>query len=206
MIGIIDYGMGNLHSVQKGFEKVGAAAQLITEPEQIRAAEKIVLPGVGAFRDAIQTLREKRLVDPIRQVVEDGKWFLGVCLGLQLLFDASYEDGEYEGLGIVSGKVVKFDFEDLANADSLKIPHMGWNSLNLKQESPLNRDILPGAYVYFVHSYYVMPEDMSVAATTTQHGVEFVSSIRRDNLMATQFHPEKSQAVGLQMLKNFAEL
>lgn len=206
MIGIIDYGMGNLHSVQKGFEMVGADVAIVSDAAGIAAADKVVLPGVGAFRDAISTLRDKGLVEPIQQAVDDGKWFLGICLGLQLLFDVSYEDGEYAGLGIIPGKVVKFDFAGRPDEKELKIPHMGWNALQFKQDIPLYRDIDAGSYVYFVHSYYVAPNDTAVAATTTEHGVAFVSSIARDNVMATQFHPEKSQRVGLTMLKNFAAL
>ncbi|MBN1765050.1 MAG: imidazole glycerol phosphate synthase subunit HisH [Sedimentisphaerales bacterium] len=206
MIGIIDYGMGNLHSVHKGFEKVGAQVEIITRPDQIADSEKIVLPGVGAFRDAIDTLHQKDLVEPILQFIREGKWFLGICLGLQLLFDKSYEDGEYEGLGVIPGEVVRFDFTGRPDEGELKIPHMGWNALAIKHRAPIYQNIEDGTYVYFVHSYYVAPVDESVIATTTEHGVPFVSSIWRDNVMATQFHPEKSQQLGLQMLKNFAAL
>jgi glutamine amidotransferase len=206
MISIIDYGMGNLHSVQKALELVGAETQIVTEPAGIEAARKVILPGVGAFADAIDTLRQKGLVDPIKQAIHSGKPFLGICLGLQLLFDVSYEDGEHEGLGVVPGKVVRFDFSQRDDARELKIPHMGWNALRFTRDFPLYRGVEPGAYVYFVHSYYVEPDDKSVIATTTDHGGEFVSSIARDNLFATQFHPEKSQRVGLAMLKNFAAL
>lgn len=205
MIGIIDYGMGNLHSVQKAFERVGASAQLVTDAAGIEAADKIVLPGVGAFRDAIATLQEKQLVEPIRQSVQKGKWFLGICLGLQLLFDHSYEDGEYEGLGIIKGKVVRFDFSDTEYQD-FKIPHMGWNSLDMQCESPLYRGLTADSHTYFVHSYYVVPDDRNVIATTTDYGIDFVSSIRKDNVMATQFHPEKSQRVGMKILENFTAL
>ncbi len=205
MIGIIDYDMGNLHSVQKGFEQVGVDAKFVSQPDQLDACEKIVLPGVGAFCDAMQSLREKQLTDPIISAVKQGKPTLGICLGLQLLFDVSYEDGEYQGLGLVSGSVQKFDFEGTDQA-SLKVPHMGWNALAQKSISPLNQDIEEGAYTYFVHSYYVVPEDASVIATSTQYGIEFVSSIVKDNLMATQFHPEKSQRIGLKMLENFSKL
>ena len=207
MIGIIDYGMGNLHSVRKAFELIDAPVEIITEPEQIRSAQKLVLPGVGAFRDAMATLREKNLVEPIREAVDSGKWFLGICLGLQLLFEKSYEDGEHQGLGIIKGKVVKFDFSGFDNEKELKIPHMGWNSLSWDREVPLYKGLAQESYVYFVHSYYVRPEDgQDVSGTQTFHGIEFTSSIWRNNLMATQFHPEKSQRVGLAMLKNFAKL
>jgi len=206
VIGIIDYGMGNLHSVKKGFEKVGALARIVREPDELRQVAKIVLPGVGAFADAMQTLRRQGFVEPIQQAAESGKWFLGICLGLQLLFDVSYEDGEYEGLGIIPGKVVRFNFTGREDEEQLKIPHMGWNSLWYQNPSPLYRDIPDGTYVYFVHSYYVVPTDTGVIATTTNHGYDFASSIVRNNIMATQFHPEKSQRLGLQMLQNFARL
>lgn len=206
MIGIIDYSMGNLHSVLKAFEHVGADVEIITSAAQIDAADKIVLPGVGAFQDAIRTLHEKELATAIVESVRSGKWFLGICLGLQLLFDVSYEDGEHQGLGIIPGKVKRFDFSTHSNKDNLKIPHIGWNSLKVRNDCPLCRGVAGGSFVYFVHSYYVVPDDSSVIATTTEHGIEFVSSIRRGNLFATQFHPEKSQQVGLQMIANFAAL
>lgn len=206
MIGIIDYGMGNLHSVRKAFESVGAPVEIITTGEQIRAAEKIVLPGVGACRDALLTLREKQLIPSIVEAARRGTPFLGICLGLQMLFDVSYEDGEHEGLGIIPGKVIRFDFSGRTDEKDLKIPHMGWNQLRIKKPTALYRGIPDGTYVYFVHSYYVVPNDDSVIATTTEHGVEFVSSIHRGNLFAVQFHPEKSQSFGLKMLENFAAL
>lgn len=205
MIGIIDYGMGNLHSVQKAFEHVGAPVQIVTDAEGITAADKIVLPGVGAFRDAIDTLQQKQLIEPIQQAVKEGKWFLGICLGLQLLFDRSFEDGQYDGLGIVKGNVVRFDFTGTEFQD-FKIPHMGWNALQVQGDVPLYRDMAQDSYTYFVHSYYVAPENTDVIATTTNYGIDFVSSIYQDNVMATQFHPEKSQQVGLKMLKNFSAL
>src|SRR5665213_1091920 len=200
---IIDYGMANLRSVQKAFEEVGTAAEIVSKPEQIRHASKIVLPGVGAFQDAVKTLRASGLVEPIKEHIRAGKLFLGICLGLQMLFDVSYEDGEHQGLGIVPGKVVRFDVD---RTQGLKVPHMGWNQLNIKRPSPLLKDLPAGCGVYFVHSYYVVPTDASLIATTTDYGGEFVSSIWRDNLLATQFHPEKSQKIGLQLLSNFAAL
>ena len=205
-IAIIDYGMGNLHSVQKGFEKVGADAVIITDPTEVANADKLVLPGVGAFRDAIATLKDKGFVDPVKQFVDSGKPFLGICLGLQMLFETSYEDGKYEGLGIVPGEVIKFDFAGRPDENELKIPHMGWNRLKIKPGNPLFDGLPEEAYVYFVHSYYVVPTDSDVIATTTDHGIEFCSSIKRGNLFATQFHPEKSQAVGLKILENFSQL
>ena len=205
MIGIIDYGMGNLRSVQKGFEKVGARAEIVTSADGMDSADKIVLPGVGAFQDAMATLRDKDLVEPIQNAIASGKWFLGICLGLQLLFDVSHEDGEHEGLGIVPGEVKRFNFGD--NGDGrLKIPHMGWNALQFQTDTPLFDGLEGRPYTYFVHSYHVVPTNASVAAATTCYGYEFVSIIRQDNVMATQFHPEKSQRVGLRMLQNFAAL
>ena len=206
MIAIIDYGMGNLHSVLKAFEKIGDHAEIVSQPDQIASADKVVLPGVGAFRDAIDTLRRKQLVDPIIDTINSGKYFLGICLGLQLLFEDSYEDGLHKGLGVIKGSVRRFDFSDNPQHHSLKIPHMGWNSLNIRPDVPIYRGLDDGVFVYFVHSYCVVPTDDSVIATTTDHGGPFVSSICRDNLFATQFHPEKSQRVGLQILKNFALL
>ena len=206
MIAIIDYNMGNLHSVYKACQQVGADVRIVTSPPEIEAADKVILPGVGAFADAIHTLRHKRLVEPILNVIAQGRPFLGICLGLQLLFDVSYEDGTHRGLGVIPGKVIRFDFSHRRDQHELKIPHMGWNALKIRGEIPIYRNLEEGAYVYFVHSYYVVPDDDTVIASTTRHGIEFVSGIRRDNLFATQFHPEKSQRVGLQILKNFAEL
>lgn len=205
-IAIIDYEMGNLHSVQKAFEKVGADAYIASNPQELDHAEKIVLPGVGAFRDAISTLCEKRFVDPIKDFIKSERPFLGICLGLQMLFDIGYEDGQWDGMGIVPGKVVKFDFSDRSDQNELKIPHMGWNRLKIVPGNPLYAGLDDDSFVYFVHSYYVVPEDETVIATTTDHGIDFVSSIRKGNLFATQFHPEKSQAVGLKILENFAKL
>jgi len=202
-IGIIDYGMANLRSVQKAFETVGARAQIISTPEEIDHADKIVLPGVGAFADAVRTLREKELAGPILSHIDQGKPFLGICLGLQMLFDVGYEDGQHQGLGVLKGKCVRFDVDDTLH---LKVPHMGWNQLQVRRPSPLYKDLPDGAGVYFVHGYHVVPDDDSVVATTTDYGRPFVSSVWRDNVMATQFHPEKSQRVGLKILSNFAAM
>jgi imidazole glycerol-phosphate synthase subunit HisH len=202
-IAIVDYGMANLRSVQKAFESVGFSAEIISRPEEIDRADRIVLPGVGAFQDAVVTLREKKLADPILRHIQQDKPFLGICLGLQMLFDVGYEDGVHQGLGVVRGKCVRFEVDKTLG---LKVPHMGWNQLQFKSPSPLLRDLPEGCNVYFVHAYHVVPEDASVIATTTDYGGAFVSSIRRSNLMATQFHPEKSQKIGLQMLANFGKL
>lgn len=201
MISIVDYGMGNLRSVQKAFEKLGTPAQIVTRPEQIAAAEKLVLPGVGAFRDAIRELETQELVAPIKAHIAADKPFLGICLGLQMLFDISYEDGEWPGLGVVPGKVVRF-----ADHPELKVPHMGWNQLEVVGAPRLLDGIPRDAYFYFVHSYFVEPTDENVIAARTDYGQRFVSMIARNNLFATQFHPEKSQAVGLRLLQNFASL
>jgi imidazole glycerol-phosphate synthase subunit HisH len=201
MIAIIDYEMGNLRSVQKGFERVGHETVITSDPAVLAAASKIVLPGVGAFRDAIAALHERGLVEPIRGAIAAGKPFLGICLGLQLLFDTSYEDGQHEGLGILPGEVVKFQVPH-----EFKVPHMGWNQITFRRRPPIFTGIEEGAYFYFVHSYYVAPRDASVVATETEYSQPFCSSIWRDNLFAVQFHPEKSQTSGLRLLRNFAEL
>jgi glutamine amidotransferase len=201
MISIVDYGMANLRSVQKGFEQVGIAAEIISEPEQIDSAQRIVLPGVGAFQDAVATLRARGLDVPILSHINKGKPFLGICLGLQMLFDVGYEDGEHRGLGVLRGKCVRFDVDQTLG---LKVPHMGWNTLTAQRSSPLLRDLPSGCGVYFVHGYHVVPDDADVIATTTDYGRPFVSSVWHDNVVATQFHPEKSQKVGLQVLANFA--
>ncbi len=202
-IGVLDYGMANLRSVQKAFEQIGHRADIITTPEQIDHADKLVLPGVGAFADAVHWLREKNLDQPIRRHIDRGRPFLGICLGLQMLVDVGYEDGEHHGLGIIPGRCIRFDIDQTMN---LKVPHMGWNQLNILRASPILRDLPQNPSVYFVHSYHVVPADGDVIATTTDYGRPFVSSIWRDNIMATQFHPEKSQKVGLQILANFAAI
>jgi glutamine amidotransferase len=199
-IAIIDYQMGNLRSVQKGFEKVGQAAVITSDPRELAAAERVVLPGVGAFGDAIAELKRRELIEPIREAIAAGKPFLGICLGLQLLFDVGYEGGEYEGLGVLRGKVVRFDLPP-----PLKVPHMGWNRGRIRRRSPVLEGIADGAYFYFVHSYYVVPDDPAVVAIEAEYGHPFCAAVWRDNLFATQFHPEKSQADGLRILKNFAE-
>ncbi|MFZ1934372.1 MAG: imidazole glycerol phosphate synthase subunit HisH [Thermoguttaceae bacterium] len=201
MIAIIDYGMGNLRSVQKAFEKVGHQAVVTSDPAQVAAAAKVVLPGVGAFEDAAAELRRLDLVRPVLQAIDSDKPFLGICLGLQLLFDVSYENGRHEGLGVLRGECVRFDLPQ-----EYAVPHMGWNQLNIRRPAPVLSGVAEGVYVYFVHSYYVVPKDAEVIAAETDYGGPFCAMVWRDNVFATQFHPEKSQAEGLRMLKNFAEL
>ena len=198
---IVDYGMANLRSVQKAFEKVGSEAVITGDPNRLAEAEKMVLPGVGAFRDAIARLHEANLAAAISDHVRAGKPFFGICLGLQLLFTTSYEDGVYAGLDLFPGDVVRFP-----NQPGLKVPHMGWNQLHIRKRAPVLETTAEGAAVYFVHSYYVVPKDPNLAATETDYPTPFTSSIWSENVFATQFHPEKSQRVGLQMLHNFAAL
>jgi len=203
---IIDYGMGNLRSVQKAFEKVGCHAVVSADPKIAAQADKLVLPGVGAFRDCMRNLTEGGFVAPIKAHIGTGKPFLGICLGLQLLFTESEEFGRHRGLGIIPGKVVRFPACAREGGEPLKVPHMGWNRIAIRRAAPLYQGVPDGSFVYFVHSYYVVPDDPEVIATETGYGRPFCSSIWRDNVMATQFHPEKSQAVGLRMLKNFGAL
>ena len=198
---IVDYGMANLRSVQKAFERVEVAAEITSDPARVAAADKLVLPGVGAFRDAIARLRETGLDRPITEHIDSGRPFLGICLGLQLLFTRSHEDGVYEGLDILPGDVVRFP-----EALGLKVPHMGWNHLRLRPDCPLFRGLPEGSAVYFVHSYYAAPRDAGLTAAEADYPTPFTAAVWRDNLFATQFHPEKSQAVGLHMLRNFARL
>jgi glutamine amidotransferase len=200
-IAIVDYGMANLRSVQKAFEQVGHPATIISRPEEIDRADKLVLPGVGAFQDAVATLRDRELAGPILRHIEKGRPFLGICLGLQMLFDVGYEDGEHKGLGVIPGKCIRFDVDETLG---LKVPHMGWNQLEIHRPAPIFRDLPAAPGVYFVHGYHVVPTDPGVIATITDYGRPFVSSVWRDNVFATQFHPEKSQKVGLQILENFA--
>jgi glutamine amidotransferase len=201
MIAIIDYQMGNLRSVQKGFERVGHAAAITSDPSIIAKAKKLVLPGVGAFADAIAELKRRELVEPIKETIASGKPFLGICLGLQLLFDRSYEDGEHEGLGIIPGEVVRFDIPN-----DYKVPHMGWNEVSFARKAPIFDGIADGSHFYFVHSYHVVPKDKNVVDGQASYPDPFCATIWRENLFATQFHPEKSQSDGLRVLRNFAEL
>lgn len=204
---IVDYEMGNLRSVQKALEKVGAAARITDDPDLVRGADKLVLPGVGAFEDAMVALRKRGLDQAVKDFVATGRPFLGICLGLQLLFDEGFEDGRHQGLGLLRGQCVALK-ENLTGPDGwrLKVPHMGWNSLEVVRRSPILEGFPDGAQVYFVHSYVVEPADQGVVSTRTEYGLPLVSSVWRDNIMATQFHPEKSQQVGLRMLRNFVNL
>ncbi len=251
MITIVDYGMGNLRSVAKGFERFGFDVRVTDNPEEVANADKLVLPGVGAFLDAMNGLTQRGLVEPVVDRIRSGKPFLGICLGLQLLFSKSYEDGEHTGLGIIPGKVVRFDFSNLTNENplkshqpsfakaeiarnteegsqrinkgelkginrlscvdsgngKLKVPHMGWNQVCFrKRNNPVLKNVPDNTYMYFVHSYYVCPEDEDVIATETEYGINFTSMIWHDNIFATQFHPEKSQQCGLTILENFGNL
>ena len=197
MIAIIDYGRGNLYSVQKAFAKLGAQSIVTSDAGQIAAADKVVLPGVGAFGDCMNNLRSYGLEAVIHQVVDRGTPFLGICLGLQLLFDGSEEDLGVAGLGIIPGMVRKIE------TNGLKIPHMGWNSLVYKAASPLFADLPDNPYVYFVHSFHAVPADEQVITAVTAYGQEVTAAVGRANVQAVQFHPEKSSAVGMQMLKNW---
>jgi len=201
MIAIIDYGMGNLRSVQKGFERVGREAVVTNDAKTILSAGKVVLPGVGAFPDCMRNLEQNGLIDVVHQTIKSGKPFLGICLGLQLLFTESEEFGISKGLDIIKGRVERFKIQD----STFKVPHMGWNSISIKRRAPALQDVPDNSHVYFVHSFHVVPEDKKVIATTTPYGIEFVSSIWKDNIFAVQFHPEKSQTLGLSILKRFGE-
>ena len=201
MIVVIDYGMGNLRSVQKAFEHVGAAAEVTCDPDRVRRADRLILPGVGAFADAIAELRRTGLGEAFVEAVQAGKPCLGVCLGLQLLFDASEEDGEHPGLGLLPGRVVKFE-----PIEGLKVPHMGWNTLRIRKPAPIFRGLRGEPSVYFVHSYHARPLDPDHVAAEADYPSPFAAAVWRDNLMACQFHPEKSQRVGLKMYENFAAM
>ncbi|MBI2884173.1 MAG: imidazole glycerol phosphate synthase subunit HisH [Candidatus Methylomirabilis oxyfera] len=209
MIAIIDSGIANLRSVQKGFERVEADAKVVEDPRTLRDASGIVLPGVGAFADGISKLQDGGFVEPLLRAIEAGKPVLGICLGLHFLFSESEEFGHHAGLNIIKGRVVRFKnaaVGAIRESPLLKIPHMGWNRIRIERQAPIFKGIPDGAFFYFVHSYYVQPEDKSVIAATTEYGLQFTSALWRDNLFACQFHPEKSQALGLQLLKNFASL
>lgn len=206
MIAIIDYGMGNLRSVQKGFEKVGFEAVVTADPQVVLEAERVVLPGVGAFRDCMHNLEQGGFVEPILRVIREGRPFLGICVGMQLLLTDSVEFGLYKGLDVIPGHVLRFPDGMKECGEKLKVPHMGWNQLSIRQPAPIFAGIEDGTNVYFVHSYFVKPDDAGCVAATATYGSEFCAAIWQDNIVATQFHPEKSQDVGLRILKNFGEM
>ncbi len=199
MIAIIDYDAGNIKSVEKALTAIGEEPVLTRDSHTILNAEKVILPGVGSFGDAMANLRRYGLVDVIRKVTAQGTPFLGICLGLQLLFEHSEETPGVDGLGILKGEILR-----IPAADGLKIPHMGWNSLKVTPGAALFRGIVPEPYVYFVHSYYLKAEDPSIVAATTEYGTQIHASVEFGNVFACQFHPEKSSSVGLQILRNFA--
>jgi len=206
MIAIIDYGMGNLRSVQKGFEKVGFEAVVTGDPRVVLEADKVVLPGVGAFRDCMRNLEQGGFVEPILRVIREGRPFLGICLGLQLLFTESEEFGLHQGLNVIPGRVVRFPEGMREDGEELKVPHMGWNQVSYRRQPSVFAGIEDGSNFYFVHSYYVQPDDPAVAAMTTGYGIDFCAAVWKDNVVATQFHPEKSQEKGLKILRNFGVL
>jgi glutamine amidotransferase len=197
---IVDYGMGNLRNVQKGFEQIGFETKVTRNKKEIERASAIVLPGVGAFRDCMENLERFGLIEPLLRSVEKGKPYLGICLGLQILFSESEEFGSQKGLNLIKGKVVKFRPDP-----EHKVPHMGWNTIEKERENSFLQGIESGDFFYFVHSYYVIPEEVKWIATFTTYGKPFVSSIWKENLFATQFHPEKSQEKGLRILENFVK-
>jgi glutamine amidotransferase len=197
---IVDYGMGNLRNVQKAFERIGAETGITRNKKEIRAASAIVLPGVGAFKDCMENLEKYGLIDPLLRCVETGKAYLGICLGLQILFSESEEFGSHKGLDLIKGRVVKFKPDP-----DHKVPHMGWNTIEFQKASPFFQGIKDGSFFYFVHSYYVVPEEKEWVSTLTQYGDPFASSVWKENIFATQFHPEKSQEGGLKILENFVK-
>ena len=201
MISILDYSVNNLRSVQKAFEHLGHPTRVVSHPDEIAGADRLVLPGVGAFGEAMRNLRARDLIEPVVEHAQSGRPLLGVCLGMQLLFDWSDELGLSVGLGVLAGRVEKF-----ASAPDLKVPHMGWSALAFPRPSNLYRGLEQGEMTYFVHSYHVVPEDPSVIAATACHGTQFVAGVERGSVMGAQFHPEKSSAVGLRILDNFARL
>jgi glutamine amidotransferase len=206
MIGIIDYGMGNIRSVQRALERAGGDTRLVAGPDQLEGIDKIVLPGVAAFEDAIIQLKSQDLFKAIVESVKQGTPYLGFCLGLQLLFDVSYENGEHQGMGLLPGKVVRLDLADYPSDPPLRVPHMGWNGIEFDRPCPMLEGIDSGQYVYFAHSFHVVPDDEKIIATSTEYGYNFTSAVWKDNIFATQFHPEKSQSVGLKLLQNFVKM
>ena len=206
MIALIDYGISNLRSVQKAFEHLDTEVTLVDTPDRLAQADRLILPGVGAFPAGMRGLQERGLVEPIKQAVRDGKPLIGICLGMQLLFESSDEMGETQGLGLLPGQVARIRDADVRSPSILKIPHMGWNQLDVVREHPLVRDLVSGSYAYFVHSYAIYPEQHDIVLATTEYGGPFASIVGRGNVCGLQFHPEKSQAVGLRLLRNFLSL
>jgi glutamine amidotransferase len=217
MVVVIDYGAGNLRNVCKALEHVGTDPMLTSDAHDLERADKIVLPGVGAFADCLHGLQSRNLYEPLRDIALSGKPLLGICVGMQLLFDVGEEMGEWRGLGLIGGHVVRFKFDEgwaknneessssAVHHSSLKIPHIGWNQIEPKQAHPLLRDVLPGSFAYFVHSYHPVVDDPAYVVATTHYGYDFASVVAKLNVWGIQFHPEKSQDVGLQMLRNFVE-
>ncbi len=205
MIAIIDYGAGNLRSVANAFRYLGANSKTVSSPEGLKDAEKIVLPGVGAFGAGMANLRETGFEEPIKEAAKAGIPLLGICLGLQYLFEWSDEMGRHEGLGLLPGYITRFPEGDPRLA-GMKIPHMGWNELHVQRDHPLLKDVKPGSFAYFVHSYYAVPADTNDIVATTDYGFDFASVVARGNVMGIQPHPEKSQLVGLRILRNFVEM
>jgi glutamine amidotransferase len=200
-IAVIDSGSGNLRSVEKALQKVGAVPVVTGDPDVVRSARRIVVPGQGAFADCRRNLEERGLDQAIREVIADGRPYLGICLGLQVLYESSEEHGPVPGLGLLAGHVRRFRPDDRA----LKVPHMGWNTVHLERPERLFDGIASGSHFYFVHSYYVAPRDTETIALRCRYGIEFAAAVRKDNVFACQFHPEKSQSVGLRLLANFVE-
>jgi len=223
MIALIDYGISNLRSVQKAFEHLDTEVTLVDTPDRLAQADRLILPGVGAFPAGMKGLQERGLIEPIKQAARDGKPLIGICLGMQLLFETSDEMGETQGLGLLPGRVTRIQdarskMQEAASTfgiphphggasqSALKIPHMGWNQLDMVREHPLVRDLVSGSYAYFVHSYAIYPEDQDIVLATTEYGGPFASIVGHDKVCGLQFHPEKSQAVGLKLLRNFLSL
>ena len=198
MIGIVDYGRGNLRSVEKALEKVGHEGRIMATPQELEEVHGLILPGVGAFADAMQALKEGGWMEPLLKFAGSGKPFLGICLGMQVLFETGEEHGEHAGLGLLAGRVVRFP-------PGKKVPHMGWNSLSIRQTSPLLKGIPDESYFYFVHSYYAVPEESRDISATSDYGIEFPAVVGRNNVWGAQFHPEKSSPWGLQILTNFGK-
>lgn len=206
MITIIDYGIGNLRSIEKAFEQIGSAVRRTDDPTAVAEAQRLVLPGVGAFAACIDEIRRRDLDAPIHEAIDRGTPFLGVCVGMQLLFETGFEKGEHEGLGVLPGHVVHFREADAEMPPDLTVPHMGWNTIEPTRDSTLLNGLESPAYVYFVHSYHAVAENPTDVLATTTYGHDFPSVVQRDHVAGVQFHPEKSQAAGLRLLANFAQL